>query len=95
MKRLLLAAAVSALGFGMLSSPSSAQVRFDVGPDGPSVRVGPSHDDRWERRHDWERRRMIREDRMTTGSVAGCRTIVVREQNDYGDTVTKRIRRCR
>ena len=38
---------------------------------------------------------MIREDRMTTGSVAGCRTIIVREQNDYGDTVTKHIRRCR
>ena len=32
---------------------------------------------------------------MTTGSVRGCRTITVREQNDYGDTVTKRIERCR
>jgi hypothetical protein len=95
MKKLLLIAAASSLGLGVLTAPSSAQVRFDVGPGGPSVRVGPSHEERWERRRDFERRRFIRDDRMTTGSIAGCRTIIVREQNDFGDTVTKRIQRCR
>ena len=33
----------------VVSTPSSAQVQFGIGPDGPSVRVGPDND-RYERR---------------------------------------------
>jgi hypothetical protein len=51
----LLAAAL--LGSGIVvSTPSSAQVQFGIGPDGPSVRVGPNND-RYERRY-IERRRV-------------------------------------
>jgi hypothetical protein len=88
----LLAAAL--LGSGIASStPSSAQVQFGIGPDGPSVRVGPERD-HYERRY-IERRRVYDDDRLTTGSVGRCRTIITREEDRYGDTVTRRVRRCR
>ena len=44
----LLAAALVGSGI-VVSTPSSAQVQFGIGPDGPSVRVGPDRD-RYERR---------------------------------------------
>jgi len=77
----------------VVSTPSSAQVQFGIGPDGPSVRVGPDRD-RTERRY-IERRRVYDRDDLSTGSVDRCRTVVIREEDDYGDTVTRRIRRCR
>jgi hypothetical protein len=77
----------------VVSTPSSAQVQFGIGPDGPSVRVGPDRD-RYERRY-IERRRVYDEDRLSTGSIDRCRTVVIREEQDDGDIVTRRIRRCR
>ena len=45
MKRILSLAAASVLGSTMLlATPSVAQVQFGIGPEGPSVRVGPNED---------------------------------------------------
>lgn len=77
----------------VVSAPASAQVQFGIGPDGPSVRVGPDRD-RYEGRY-IERRRVYDRDDLSTGSIDRCRTVVIREENDDGDTVTRRIRRCR
>ncbi|WP_201836295.1 hypothetical protein [Microvirga zambiensis] len=88
----LLAAAL--LGSGIVvSTPSSAQVQFGIGPDGPSVRVGPDRD-RYERRY-IERRRVYDRDDLSTGSIDRCRTVVIREEEPNGDIVTRRVRRCR
>jgi hypothetical protein len=88
----LLAAAL--LGSGIVvSTPSSAQVQFGIGPDGPSVRVGPDQD-RYERRY-IERRRVYDRDDLSTGSIDRCRTVVIREEEPNGDIVTRRVRRCR
>ena len=88
----LLAAAL--LGSGIVvSTPSSAQVQFGIGPDGPSVRVGPDND-RYQRRY-IERRRVYDRDDLSTGSIDRCRTVVIREEEPNGDIVTRRVRRCR
>ncbi|WP_457094318.1 hypothetical protein [Microvirga sp. P5_D2] len=82
------------IGVGIVSAtPSSAQVQFGIGPDGPSVRVGPN-EDRYERRY-IERRRSYDRDDLSTGSIDRCRTVVIREEDDNGDTITRRVRRCR
>lgn len=77
----------------VVSTPSLAQVQFGIGPDGPSVRVGPD-DDRYERRY-IERRRVYDRDDLSTGSVERCRTVTIREEEPDGDIVTRRVRRCR
>lgn len=77
----------------VVATPSSAQVQFGIGPDGPSVRVGPDRD-RYERRY-IERRRVYDRDDLSTGSIERCRTVVIREEEPDGDIVTRRVRRCR
>jgi hypothetical protein len=77
----------------VVSTPSFAQVQFGIGPDGPTVRVGPDRD-RYERRY-IERRRVYDRDDLSTGSIERCRTVVIREEEPDGDIVTRRIRRCR
>ena len=75
----------------VVASPSSAQVQMGIGPDGPRVRVGPDADRRYERRYIEHHRYG---DDLTTGSVGRCRTVVIREEDEDGDRVTRRIRRC-
>jgi len=95
MKKLTLLMAATFFASGMIgATPSSAQVQLEIGPRGPSVRVGPDDDRRYERRYR-ERRRVYDEDRLSTGSVNRCRTVIVREEDEYGDIVTRRVRRCR
>jgi len=77
----------------VVSAPSSAQVQFGIGPDGPSVRIGPD-ERRYERRY-IERRRVYDEDDLTTGSVNRCRTVIIHEEDEDGDILTRRVRRCR
>ena len=89
---LILAAALIGSG-AAVSTPSFAQVQFGIGPDGPSVRVGPDRD-RHERRY-IERRRVYDRDDLSTGSIERCRTVVIREEDVDGDIVTRRVRRCR
>ena len=61
---------------------------------GPNLRVGPDDDQRYERRYR-ERRRVYDDDNLSTGSVNRCRTEIIREEDEYGDVVTRRVRRCR
>jgi hypothetical protein len=92
MKGMALLAATTVIGAGMMAAtPSFAQVEFGVGPEGPSVRIGPDRD-RYERRY-IERRR--HDDDLVTGSTGRCRTVIIREEDEDGDIVTRRVRRCR
>ena len=77
-----------------VATPSSAQVQFGIGPNGPNVQIGPDDNRRYERPY-MERRRYRDDDRLTTGTVGGCRTMVIREEDEDGDIVTRRVRRCR
>ena len=91
-----LAAAI--VGSGLLAAtPSSAQVQFGIGPNGPNIRIGPD-DDRYERRRVIQRRVVRRgiadRDYVTTGSTRRCRTVTVRDEDRYGDVVVRRHRRC-
>ena len=87
----LLAAAV--IGSGVfIATPSSAQVQFGIGPNGPSVRIGPDNDRVVQRRIV---RRHYVGDRLVTGSVRQCKTVTVQEEDEYGDTIVRRYRRCR
>jgi len=94
MKKVTWLLAAALVGSGVVAStPSSAQVQFGIGPDGPSVRIGPD-ERRYERRY-IERRRVYDEDDLTTGSVNRCRTVIIREEDEDGDIFTRRVRRCR
>jgi hypothetical protein len=75
------------LGGGLLiNSPSEAQVRFGVGPNGPSVQIGPDRD-RYVERYRYR-------DDLVTGSVNDCRTVTKRVQRPNGTVVITRERRC-
>jgi len=98
MRRIVSLAAISLLGSGIfLTSPSLAQVQFGVGPDGPSVRVGPSDDD-YRRRERWRERRAYEEGRRAASRDGRygerCRTVTVEEEDEWGRTVVRRMRRC-
>jgi hypothetical protein len=101
MRKLTWLLAATLIGSGIVSAtPSYAQVQFGIGPEGPSVRVGPDDDRRYddrryERRRYIERRRAYDDDNLSTGSVDRCRTVVIREEDEDGDIVTRRVRRCR
>jgi hypothetical protein len=85
-----------ALVFAVASTTAAtAQVDFRAGPGG--VGIGVDRDrDRGERttvirrdRGDWDRG-----DRTVVRRERGCRTIIVKERDDMGRRVTKRIERC-
>jgi len=77
-----------------VTTPSIAQVQFGIGPNGPNVRIGPDNDRVIERRR-VERRYFADDGSMVTGSTRRCRTVTVREENEFGDTEVRRERRCR
>ena len=95
MKKLGLALALSLMG----ATAASAQ--------GIELRLGPDVDRGWDRpsrervivreRRGWDDDRVVvrrrHRDIDVTGSV-GCRTTIVKRQNAYGQTVTRRIREC-
>ena len=95
MKKLVLAIVFALAGV----TAASAQVEFRAGPGGLGVGVGPTHERhiRRDRSDDGPRTTVIRRERrdrdMVTGST-GCRTITVKERDDSGRRVTKRIERC-
>ncbi len=89
-----LAAATLMSTVSIAATPSSAQVQFGIGPDGPNIRVGPDAERRRVERRYIERR-VYDDDRLSTGSIERCRTVTIREEDDDGDIVTRRVRRCR
>jgi hypothetical protein len=85
MKAILLATALCVTG----AAAATAQ-EFSIGPGG--VTVGRDRDRGYDRER-WDRRHHDRD--FTTGSVrGGCRYVTITKENDDGDTVTRRIRRC-
>jgi hypothetical protein len=101
--------AAAAIGASLLAaSPSLAQptFQFGIGPDGrPQVGVRDPEQERYERRERWRERR---EEDRTRAYEAGrrdalrderryesrCRNIIIREENEWGRTVERRVRRC-
>jgi thiamine monophosphate synthase len=81
---------IIALAAGVTLSAGAAYAQsIHIGPDGVQLRDR----DRYEYRSN---RRGYDDDDMTTGAIRrGCRTVVIREQDEYGDEVTRRVRRCR
>lgn len=82
------AAAIGALGLGLVtvSAPASAQIGIDVGAPGVGVRTGDSE----QRRYDERRRVPGYEDR----NAGNCQTVTVRKERDDGTVTTRRERRC-
>ena len=109
MKKIAFFAVAAAMGSSLfVVSPSVAQTefRFGIGPDGrPQVGVGDPDRERrefWRERREEERARAYEEGRRDAwrgGPRYGayetrCRIITIQEENDWGQTVTRRIRRC-
>ena len=93
MKNLALLSAL-VVGSGLFAAtPSSAQVQLGIGPNGPSVRIGRD-DDRVIERRRIMRRHYMDDGPLVTGSTQRCRTVTIREENDFGDTVVRRRRTC-
>jgi len=103
---LLIAATIGSTLFGSASSMAQPQIQFGIGPDGrPQVGVTDPARERAERREYWrersdaERTRAYeagRQDAMREQRAYGghCRNVTIREDDDMGNTVTRRIRRC-
>jgi hypothetical protein len=91
MKILAIAVVASALGItGAMAQSSTTVIRRDS-DDG--FRAGVSVREHGVREHG-PRVVVHRRDMMRTGTVEGCRTIIVKKTNAMGDQVTKKIRKC-
>jgi len=90
-------------------SVAQPQLQFGIGPDGrPQIGVRDPEQERYERRERWrerraeerarayeEGRRDARRDGRRYGAYESrCRNITIREENEWGRTVERRIRRC-
>jgi hypothetical protein len=103
MKKLALALALTVVG----ATAATAQIEMRAGPGGLAIGTDVRRDrdyDRGERttiiRRDRDRdfdrgeRTVVRRDRVYSTGSAGCRTIIVKQRDDMGRRVTKRIERC-
>lgn len=90
MKKLLFAAC----GAFVLLAPAAQAQGVYVGPGGVEIDRGPRMDERrWDRRRHWDEER--------TGTVyerrsddRRCRVVTIQRENEDGDLVTRRVRRC-
>ncbi|WP_114943463.1 hypothetical protein [Microvirga calopogonii] len=95
--------------FGALPSSAQPQFQFGIGPDGrPQIGVRDPEQERYERRERWRERReqerarayeegrrdALRDERRYDGYERRCRNIIIREEDDWGRSVTRRVRRC-
>jgi len=106
MHKLVGLAAATIIGSGILATPSMAQpqLEFGIGPNGPSIGIrDPEQErrERWRARREWEEREARREARRgfydpdETAGLERCRTIITRQQDQWGRTMEARERRCR
>jgi len=106
---LLTIAAIGSSLFGASPTLAQPQLQFGIGPDGrPQFGVRDPEQERYERRERWRERReqdrtrayeegrrdALRGERRYDGYERGCRNIIIREEDDWGRTVTRRVRRC-
>jgi len=110
MKRIVLIAAAIGSGlFVAAPSLAQPQIHFGIGPDGrPQVGISDPERERAERREYWRhrqeaeraqayeqgRRDAWREQQVYRVYERRCRNITIHEENEWGRTVTRRIRRC-
>lgn len=88
-------ALVASATIGVTAVPAQT---VDFGPGGPSVDLRS----RGQRERDFQREQVRRDRDDDRGRVSDrgfgggrdCRTVTVREQDDYGNTVTRRRREC-
>jgi hypothetical protein len=106
----LLAAATMGLGLLVTAPlRAQPQLQFGIGPDGrPQIGVRDPEQERYERREYWRQRReeerarayeegrrdARREERRYGAYGDRCRNITIREEDDWGRTVIRRVRRC-
>ena len=100
--------AVAAMGSSLFVASSSSaqpQIQFGIGPDGrPQIGVRDPEQERYERRerrreeraraYEAGRRDALREERRYDVYESRCRNITIHEENEWGRTVTRRVRRC-
>jgi hypothetical protein len=96
--------AVATIGSALFAAtPSVAQptLQFGIGPDGrPQVGVRDPQQEEYERRERWrqrreaERRQAYEEGRRYGAYEDRCRNVTIVEQDRFGGSVTRRIRRC-
>ncbi|WP_262271227.1 MULTISPECIES: hypothetical protein [Microvirga] len=110
MRKIILLSALAMGASLWSASPSLAQpqIQFGIGPDGrPQVGVRDPEQERYERRERWRERReedrarayeagrrdAMRDERRY-GYESRCRNIIIREENEWGRTIERRVRRC-
>ena len=87
MKKLILALVAASA----VSATAASAQGIQVGPGG--VRVDPGYDRR-DYDRGWDRDRGERRWREGRRGGGGCRTIIVKKEDQFGRRVTKRIERC-
>jgi hypothetical protein len=102
--------AVAAIGSGLVvATPSMAQpsIQFGIGPDGrPQIGVRDPQQEERERRERWRERREAerayeqgrrdarRDERRYGANEERCRNVTIVEEDRWGGSVTRRVRRC-
>ena len=102
--------AAMTIGSGLvIATPTFAQPQFQfgIGPDGrPQVGVRDPQQEERERRERWQQRRDAerayeqgrrdarRDDRRYGAYGERCRNVIIEEQDRWGRTVERRVRRC-
>jgi hypothetical protein len=110
MKRIVLLVAMIGSGFIAASpSMAQPVLQLGIGSDGShQIGVRDTARERYERREYWHQRREAeraaayeqgrrdawRQRQAYRGYNSRCRNITIREENEWGRTVTRRIRRC-
>jgi hypothetical protein len=110
MKRIVLLAAAIGSCFVVASpAMAQPTLQFGIGADGrPNIDVRDPAQERYERRESWRQRREAeraaayeqgrrdawRRRQAYRVNDSRCRNITIREENEWGRTVTRRIRRC-
>ncbi len=97
---LLAAATIGTALFAVTPSVAQPQLQFGIGPDGrPQFGVRDPEQERRERLRQREayeqgRRDAAREERRYGAYDPSCRNITIVEQDRWGGSVTRRVRRC-
>jgi hypothetical protein len=110
MKRIVLLAAMIGSGFVAASPSTAQPVlQLGIGSNGsPRIDVRDPARERYDRREYWRQRREAeqaaayeqgrrdawRQRQAYRGYNSRCRNITIREENEWGRTVTRRLRRC-
>jgi hypothetical protein len=110
MKRIILLAAMIGSGsVGASPTMAQPVLQLGIGSNGsPQIGVRDPARERYERREYWRQRREAeraaayeqgrrdawRQRQAYRGYDSRCRNITIREENEWGRTVTRRIRRC-